>query len=45
MTLHGKTAIVTRGNTGIGKSVVLGLAGDGANVVIVSSTTTRASWP
>jgi glucose 1-dehydrogenase len=34
MTLHGKTAIVTGGNSGIGKSVVLALAGEGANIVI-----------
>jgi glucose 1-dehydrogenase len=34
MTLHGKVAIVTGGNTGIGKSIVLALAQDGANIVI-----------
>jgi glucose 1-dehydrogenase len=34
MTLHGKVAIVTGGNTGIGRAVVLALAGQGANIVI-----------
>ena len=34
MTLKGKVAIVTGGNTGIGKAVVLALAGEGANIVI-----------
>lgn len=34
MSLHGKVAIVTGGNTGIGKSIVLALAREGANVVI-----------
>ncbi len=34
MTLHGKVAIVTGGNSGIGKAIVLGLAEAGANIVI-----------
>src|SRR3954447_2755499 len=34
MSLHGKVAIVTGGNSGIGKAIVLALAGHGANLVI-----------
>ena len=34
MTLTGKVAIVTGGNTGIGKAVVLALAAQGATIVI-----------
>lgn len=34
MTLHGKVAVVTGGNSGIGKAVVLALAEQGANIVI-----------
>jgi glucose 1-dehydrogenase len=34
MNLKGKTAIVTGGNSGIGQAIVLGLARQGANIVI-----------
>jgi glucose 1-dehydrogenase len=34
MSLQGKTAIVTGGNSGIGMAIVLALAGEGANVAI-----------
>jgi len=34
MSLEGKSAIVTGGNTGIGKAIALSLAQRGANIVI-----------
>ncbi len=34
MSLHGKVAIVTGGNSGIGKAIALALAKAGANIVI-----------
>ena len=43
MSLHGKVAIVTGGNSGIGKAVVLALAGEGANIVIDYVTNEHAT--
>ena len=43
MTLKGKVAIVTGGNSGIGKSVALGLAEAGANIVIDYVTNEQAT--
>ncbi|MET0579866.1 MAG: SDR family NAD(P)-dependent oxidoreductase, partial [Ilumatobacteraceae bacterium] len=43
MTLTGKVAIVTGGNSGIGKSVALGLAAAGANIVIDYVTNEQAT--
>jgi len=34
MRIKGKTAIVTGGGTGIGRAIALGLAREGANVVV-----------
>ena len=34
MSLEGKVAIVTGGNSGIGKAIALALAAEGANIVI-----------
>jgi glucose 1-dehydrogenase len=34
MSLHGKVAIVTGGNSGIGRAIAIGLANAGANIVI-----------
>ena len=43
MTLTGKVAIVTGGNSGIGKAVALGLAAAGANIVIDYVTNEQAT--
>src|SRR5213592_3114590 len=41
MDLHGKTAIVTGGATGLGKAIALKLAAEGANVAVVYSRSER----
>jgi NAD(P)-dependent dehydrogenase (short-subunit alcohol dehydrogenase family) len=37
MTLHGKGTIVTGGNTGIGKAMVVALARDGASYITAAT--------
>src|SRR5215467_8567792 len=43
MTLHGQVAIVTGGSRGIGRAICLGLAAQGAKVVVASRTEVDAS--
>ncbi len=42
MTLHGKTALITGGTSGIGRSVAQRLAGEGAEVIITGRDEPRA---
>jgi 2-dehydro-3-deoxy-D-gluconate 5-dehydrogenase len=45
--LHGKVAIVTGGNGGIGLGIARGLAQAGADICVAAATRTRrlAQWP